>query len=80
MKSKLEKLTAKDIESITQKTMRRKNVPLVVSKPAQISLDKKISGKVEVLSAAEGVPTEKFVNKLLKDDVDRLWKKYKRAI
>ncbi len=80
MKSKLEKLTAKEIESITRKTMRNKRVPLVVSKPTQVSLDERISAKVEVLSSAEGVSTDKFVNKLLKDDVERLWKKYRRAV
>ena len=36
--------------------------------------------KVEVLSSAEGVPTETFVNKLLKENVGRLWKKYRKAV
>ena len=80
MKSKLEKLTAKEIETITRKTMQSRNVPLVVSNLAQICLDKKLSAKVEVLSSAQGVPTERVVNQLLKENVDRLWKKYRRAV
>lgn len=80
MKSTLGKLSAKEIEAITRKTMRKSNVPLVVSKPAQIFLDEKISARVEVLSAVEGVPSDQFILKLLKDDIDRLWKKYRKAI
>ena len=80
MKSKLENLTAREIETITRKTMRKKNVPLVVSKSPQISLDKTTSAKVEVLSSALGVPTERFVNELLKENVNRLWKKYRKAV
>ena len=80
MKSKLEKLSTKEIEMITRKIMRNKKVPLVVSKPAKISLDDKISAKVEVLSSAQGLSADRFVNKLLKEDVDRLWKKYRRAM
>ena len=80
MKSKLEKLTPQEIEAITRKSMRKKKVPLVVSKAPKISLDQKISAKVEVLSSAEGVPTEKFVNRLLQENVERLWKKYKNAV
>jgi hypothetical protein len=79
MKSKLEKLTAGEIEAVTRKSMRKKKVPLVVSKPTQISLDKTISSKVEVLSAADGIPADKFVNRLLKEDINRLWKKFRRA-
>ena len=80
MKSKLEKLSANEIETITRKTMRNKKVPLVISKPAKISLDRTISAKVEVLSSAHGVPAEKFVNKLLKENVEKLWKKYRKAV
>jgi hypothetical protein len=80
MKSKLEKLTSKEIEAITKKTMKNKSVPLVVSRPTQISLNMELTAKVEVLSSAQGVPAEKFVNELLKDDLDRLWKKFKKAV
>ena len=80
MKSKLEKLTPKEIEAITQKTRRKNNVPLVVSKPAQISFNEELNAKIEVLSTAQGVPAKKFVTTLLKEDIDRLWKIYKKAI
>lgn len=80
MKSKLEKLTAKEIEAITRKTRRKSNVPLVVSKATQISLDERLNAKVEVLSNAQGVPAKKFVTTLLREDIDRLWKIYKKAV
>ena len=80
MKSKLGKLTSKEIEAITRKTRRKRNVPLVVSKTAQISLDEELNAKIEVLSTAQGVPVKKFVTTLLKEDIDRLWKIYKRAV
>ncbi len=80
MKSKLEKLTPKEIEAITRKTRRKSNVPLVVSKPTQISLNEELNAKIEVLSTAQGVPAKKFVTALLKEDIDRLWKLYKKAV
>ncbi len=80
MKSKLEKLTAGEIEAITRKTRRKNNIPLLVSKPAQIFLDEELNSKLEVLSNAQGVATNKFVATLLKEDVDRLWKLYRKAV
>ena len=79
MKSKLETLSPKDIETITRKTMRKKNVPLVISKTPRIALDENLTNKLEVLSSAEGVSSDTLVNRLLKEDVDRLWKKYRRV-
>jgi hypothetical protein len=78
-KSKLEALTAKEIETITKKSRRSKDVPLVVSKATPIVLDEELNAKVEVLSSVQGVKPDAFVNKLLKGDIDRLWKKYKHT-
>ncbi len=75
MKSKLEKLTASEIEIITRKSIRKKNVPLMISKTPRIALDGNLTHKIEVLSSAEGVSSDTLVNRLLKDDVNRLWKK-----
>ena len=80
MKSKLEKLTAKEIDLITQKAGKKKIVPLLVSKPTQFSLDEELDSKIKVLSISQGVPAYKFVLNLLREDVDRLWKVYKKAI
>jgi hypothetical protein len=78
-KSKLEALTTKEIEIITKKSRRRKDVPLIVSKATPIVLDEELNAKVEVLSSVQGVKPNAFVNKLLKGDIDRLWKKYKHT-
>ena len=77
MKSKLETLTAKEIEQITKKSLKNKKVPLVVSKPAKISLDEELNARIKVLSTAQGIPADAFIKNLLKEDVDRLWRVYR---
>lgn len=80
MRSKLEKLTAKEIEAITKKTRKNRKTPLVISRTPQVILDQDLNAKIEVLSAAQGVSSDKFVQELLKEDVDRLWRVYKKAV
>jgi hypothetical protein len=38
-----------------------------------------MNAKIEVLSSAQGVKPSVFVNQLLKEDIDRLWKKFRQT-
>ena len=78
-KSKLEELTAKQIEEITQAADKRKNVPLVRSKQVNMRLDSDHLERGKLLAAAEGVPYTTFLTRLLKEDIDRIWRVFKRA-
>lgn len=72
-KSKLESLTAKQIENITQQANRKKGVPLVVSTQVNMRLDPVTLEKVKKLAEAKGVPYTTYLASLLKEDIDRLW-------
>ncbi len=78
MKSALGKLTPQDIATIKAKTTRKSPALLVAAKPVQISLNENLNAKIAVLSAAQDMPAEKFVEILLKEDIDRLWKLYQK--
>ena len=78
-KSKLEQLTAQQIEKITQKAEKQKNVPLIASRQVNMRLDGETLERAKKLSLTQKVPYTTFLTRLLKEDIDRLWKVYKKT-
>ena len=78
-KSKLERLTSSQIEGITRAANKRTDVPLVRSKQVNMRLDAEHLERGKLLAAAEGVPYTSFLTRLLREDIDRLWRVYKRV-
>ena len=72
-KTKLENLTAAQIESITSAANRRRGVPLLASRQVNMRLDPDTLEKVKKLAAVQGVPYTTFLARLLKEDIERLW-------
>lgn len=77
-KPKLETLTSKQIEEITRAADKRKNVPLVRSKQVNMRLDTEHLEQGKLLADAEGVPYTTFLTRLLREDIDRIWRVFKR--
>jgi predicted DNA binding CopG/RHH family protein len=76
-RSKLEKLSSREIEDITRAANKRKNVPLVRSKQVNMRLDGHHLEQGKLLAAAQGIPYTTFLTRLLREDIDRLWKVFK---
>lgn len=77
--SKLGQLTAKQIEEITRAADNRNDVPLVRSKQVNMRLDSRHLEQSKLLAEAEGVPYTSFLTRLLREDIDRLWRVFKKV-
>lgn len=77
--SKLGQLTAKQIKAITLAADKRNDVPLVKSKQVNMRLDSHHLEQGKLLAQAEGVPYTSFLTRLLREDIDRLWRVFKGA-
>jgi predicted DNA binding CopG/RHH family protein len=77
--SKLEKLSKKQIEEMTQKAGDRGDIPLVKSQQVNMRLKNDTLEKAKELAAAQGVPYTSFLTRLLKEDIERLWGVFKKA-
>ena len=78
-KTKLEALTKKQIENITKRAEKRSDIPVVSSKQVNMRINGELLERIKLLAAAQGLPFTTFLGKLLKEDVDRLWKVFKQA-
>jgi predicted DNA binding CopG/RHH family protein len=78
-KSVLETLSAQDIEEITKKAARNKNVPLIKSSQINMRLDSEDLNRAQTLAKLQGLPYTTFLTQLIREDVGRLWNIYKRA-
>ena len=78
-KSKLEKLTLKQIKHITELADKRTNVPIVSSKQINVQLSSDLLERIKLLSSAQGISFTTFLSRLLKEDIERLWNVYKKA-
>jgi len=78
-KSRLETLTKRQIESITERAEARSDVPVVSSKQVNMRVNDALLGRIKQLAAAQGLPFTTFLGRLLKEDIDRLWRVYKKA-
>ena len=76
--SKLGQLTAKQIEEITRAAEKRNDVPLVRSKQVNMRLDSQHLEQGKLLAQAQGIPYTTFLTLLLREDIDRLWRVFKR--
>lgn len=72
-KSKVESLTSKQIEEITNKAEKRKNVPLVKSGQINMRVSEDLLRKAKRLARAQKMPYTTFLGKLLREDIERLW-------
>ena len=80
-KTKLESLTSAQIEKITATASRKKGVPLIAaSKQVNMRLDPVTLEKVKKLAEAQGLQYTTFLVRLLKEDIDRLWGVFNKAI
>lgn len=77
--SKLEKLSKKQIEEMTQKAGDRGDIPLIKSQQVNMRLKNDTLEKAKKLAAAQGVPYTSFLTRLLKEDIERLWGVFKKA-
>jgi len=73
-KSILEKMTPEQIESVTQKIAKKKNIPLVASKQVNMRLSPETMKRAKKLAELEGKAVTSFLAALLKEDIERLWK------
>lgn len=78
-KSKLESLTKKQIESVTRHAEKRDDIPVVTSKQVNMRVNNELLSRIKVLASAQGVPFTTFLGGLIREDIDRLWKVYKKA-
>ena len=78
-KSKLETLTKKQIENITGKVEKRSDIPLVSSKQVNMRVNDELLERIKLLASAQGLPFTTFLGRLIREDIDRLWKVYKKV-
>ena len=82
-KTKLESLTSAQIEKITAKASKKKQVPLVISNQVNMRLDPGTIEKVKRLAQAQGVPYTTFLARLLKEvikDLPRFLVSFKNSL
>jgi hypothetical protein len=77
-KSKLSKLTSKDIDAITLKASRRKDVPLIKSEQVNMRIDPVHLQRIKELASKCGEKYTTFIMNLIIDDINRLWAVYKK--
>lgn len=77
-KSKLSKLTIKDIEAITLKASKRKDVPLIKTEQVNMRIDPIYLEKAKELAKQCGEKYTTYIQKLVIEDIDRLWAVYKK--
>lgn len=78
-KSQLERLTPHQIEEITARAEKARNVPQVTSRQVNMRLDGETLMRVKKLAVAQGVPYTSYLTRLLKEDIERLWQVFKKA-
>lgn len=67
-------MTPEQIESVTQKIAKKKNIPLVASKQVNMRLSPETMKRAKKLAELEGKAVTSFLAALLKEDIERLWK------
>ena len=77
-KSQLERLTTDQIEAITARAERNSNVPRVTSQQVNMRLDGETLIRAKKLAVAQGVPYTSYLTQLLREDIERLWKVFKK--
>ena len=78
-KSQLERLTPEQIEEITSHAERRRDVPRVTSQQVNMRLDGETLVRARKLAQTQGIPYTTYLTHLLKEDIDRLWKVFKKT-
>lgn len=78
-KSSLEKLTAKQIETITERAERKKNVPKITSQQVNMRMDSTTLNRIKELAEVQGIPYTTYLTRLLREDIDRLWDIYQKV-
>ena len=78
-RSQLERLTADQIEEITARAEKARNVPRVTSQQVNMRLDGETLARAKKLATAQGVPFTSYLTQLLKEDIERLWQVFKRT-
>ncbi len=73
-KSILETLTPEEIEKVTKKIAKKRNVPLVLSKQVNMRLSPETMSRAKYLAAIEGKAVTSYLAALLKEDIERLWR------
>ncbi len=77
VKSKLEQLSNNQIEKITAIVEKNRSVRLISSRQVNMRLDNETLSRAQQLASAQGVAYTSFLTRLLKEDIERLWKVFK---
>ena len=78
-KSHLERLTADQIEAITARAEKSRNVPRVISQQVNMRLDDETLGRAKKLAQTQGIPYTTYLTRLLKEDIERLWEVFEKT-
>lgn len=77
-KNSLSKLTKKDIDAITLKASKKKNVPLIKIGQVNMRLDPIYVEKAKELASKCGEKYTTYIKNLVIEDIDRLWAVFKK--
>ena len=78
--SRLDDLTTAQAEAITRAAGRRRNIPLVKIPPLKMCLDAECLGRARLLARVQGLSSTDFLSRMIREDVDRLWGVFQRAL
>lgn len=78
-KSRLEGLTAHQIEEITARAEKNPNVSKIPSQQINMRLAGEVVLRAKKLARAQGIPYTTYLTRLLKEDIDRLWSVFKKT-
>jgi len=78
-KIKLSNLTSDQIEAIAKQAEKRTNIPLVKSKQINMRIDPVHLERIQIIAKQCGEKPTALMTRLLFEDINRLWKVYKRA-
>jgi len=67
-------LTPEEIEKVTKKIAKKRNVPLGLSKQVNMRLSPETMSRAKHLAATEGKAVTSYLAALLKEDIERLWR------
>jgi hypothetical protein len=78
-KMKLKDLTSDQIEAITKQAEKRKDIPLIKSKQINMRIDPVHLERIQIIAKQCGEKPTSLMARLLLEDINRLWKVYKKA-
>ncbi len=78
-KSHLERLTTTQIEKITARAEKNPHVIQITSQQVNMRLDGETLVRAKKLAQTQSIPYTTYLTHLLKEDIERLWKVFKKT-